>query len=90
MDDVHHNSLGAYANVTFRVHGIFGSRQTHEAPSGALVIVALVEDDHLFDDTMADANGNDFMAMEDDELLGDELQTYHPMEEEDNNAHGDA
>ncbi|KAF3489553.1 hypothetical protein F2Q69_00053488 [Brassica cretica] len=32
----------------------------------------------------------DFMAMEDDELLGDELQTYHPMEEEDNNAHGDA
>ncbi|KAL0715413.1 hypothetical protein Bca4012_064735 [Brassica carinata] len=66
--------------VTFRS----GNGNTSELQPDALAIETLKEDD--FDETMADANGNELMAMEEDDLLGEELERLHPLVEEHGNS----
>lgn len=70
------------SNVTFRS----GNGQLNNAPADAIAIEALKEDVLLggngsedLDESMPDANGNELMVMEEDDLLGEELKNLHPM-----------
>lgn len=85
-------SIAAGVDVIFRVCENLrsGSGQTSEAPTDALVIDVLAEDDNRYDDPMVEAVGNELMIMEEDDFLGDDLQEYHPMEEEVNNIQKEA
>ncbi|KAL0725199.1 hypothetical protein Bca4012_039798 [Brassica carinata] len=71
-------SFGKEANVTFRSHGIEKISDVHDA----LVIALINNEDHLFDDTMMDVNGNERMAMDEDNLLGKELGALKPTEDD--------